>query len=86
VRGIWAWRDRVKPWGPSAFSFLQPLPLCFTPKRCSSSTTRQDRAVEIHALGEQGVRAMDDIDTASAQAVARFHGLALADKRDSGAP
>ncbi len=39
-----------------------------TPKRCSSSTTRSPRCLEVHVLREEPVRADDDVDLAVLQA------------------
>ena len=45
--------------------------LCCTPNRCSSSTTSRPRSLNVHVVGEQAVRADDDVDGAVAHALAR---------------
>ena len=57
---------------PSAMRFTASL--CVTPKRCSSSTTRRPSVLELHVLGQQAVRADDDVDAPVGQAL---HDLAL---------
>ena len=69
-------RDRTRAEGQDVDAHRTALDpsLCCTPKRCSSSTTRESQLLEGHRLAQEPVRADDDVDRSVGEpGQGRFH-------------